>query len=129
VWKPALASGLVFRWVLPFVKDDPNPDERFGFGICGQMVFAAQDEGTRLLPALTFHAGTRKTQLFFGFAFGASDAVSFPNGTKQARVPSGASTDFVQKHGAKKPIWFVGIVIDGLAVTGEKKPQGGGGNP
>ena len=122
VWKPALATGLVFRWVMPYVKDDSTPDKRFGLGIGGQMVFAAQDAGTRLLPALTIHAGTSKTQLFFGLAFGASDVVSFPNGAKSIRVSSDAVTDFVQRNAGKKKIFFVGIVIDGLAVTGGKKP-------
>jgi len=121
VWKPALASGLVFRWTLPYVKNHPNPDDQFGIGFGGQMVFGAQEEGTRLLPALTFHAGTKKTQLFFGFAFGSSDVVKFPNGVKGVRVPSGSTQDFVQTHGGKKPIYFVGIVIDGLAVTGNGK--------
>jgi hypothetical protein len=129
VWKPSLASGLVFRWRLRYREDDPAPDDVFGLGVGGQMIFASVPEGTRLLPAVTVHAGTKSQQLFFGFAFGTTDKVAFPGDASHIRVAGGASTDFVLPHATKRPIYFVGIVIDGVAITKgtnepEAKPKG-----
>ncbi len=117
VWRPALATGLVLRWRLKYIQEDSTPDERFGIGLGGQMVFTPQPDGTRLLPAATFHAGTKSTQLFFGLLFGSFDSVEFPNGVSTVRVSTGSQPNFVRPGGDDGPGFFVGVVIEGVAVT------------
>jgi hypothetical protein len=115
VWRPALATGLVLRWSL-----EPNQSEenkKFGVGIGAQMVFTPQGDGTRLLPAVTFHAGTQDTQLFVGMLFGSTDRVRFPGGATSLRVADGLTPSFIEQNGRHNPNFFVGVVIDGVAVT------------
>lgn len=114
VWRPALATGLVLRWSLEPNQDDES--KKFGLGIGGQMVFTPQGDGTRLLPAVTLHAGTQDTQLFFGLLFGSTDKVSFPGGASNVRVADGLTPSFIEPNGRHKPSLFVGVVIDGVAV-------------
>jgi hypothetical protein len=113
VWRPALATGLVLRWSLEPKNDE---DDKFGMGLGGQMVFTPQAEGTRLLPALTFHAGTRDKQLFVGLLFGSTDEVRFPGGASTVRVADGVAPSFIEPNRRHKPNLFFGIVIDGAAV-------------
>lgn len=114
VWRPALATGLVLRWSLEPKQEDEN--KKFGVGIGGQMVFTPQADGTRLLPALTFHAGTQDTQLFVGMLFGSTDKVVFPGGASRVRVAEGLTPSFIQPNARHSPNFFVGVVIDGVAV-------------
>jgi hypothetical protein len=102
----------------PKEKDE---DKKFGLGLGGQMVFTPQADGTRLLPAVTFHAGTRNTQLFFGFVFGSTDRVRFPGGATSVRVADGLAPSFIEPHGRRAPSFFLGIVIEGAAVKGESQ--------
>ena len=119
VWRPALATGVVFR-IAPSAKKmrtSEERDEAFGVGLGGQMVFTPQGEGTRLLPALTVHAGTKATQLFFGLLFGSFDKVEFPNGAETIRVSAEGQPTFVRPNADGGPGLFVGVIIDGAAVT------------
>lgn len=115
VWRPALATGLILRWSLEPRQQDE--EKKFGVGIGGQMVFTPQGDGTRLLPAVTLHAGTQNTQLFFGLLFGSTDRVRFPGGASSVRVAEGLTPSFVEPNGRHNPNFFVGVVIDGAAVT------------
>jgi hypothetical protein len=114
VWRPALATGIVLRWV---ISEGEKDEEDFGVGLGGQMVFTPQGDGTRLLPAATIHAGTEKTQLFVGLLFGSFDKVVFPNGAESIRVPAENQPNFVRPREDSGPGVFVGVVIDGVAVT------------
>jgi len=114
VWRPALATGLVLRWSLE-PKNEVEKD-KFGVGLGGQMVFTPQTEGTRLLPALTFHAGTQDKQLFVGLLFGSTDEVRFPGGASTVRVAEGLAPSFIEPNRRHKPNLFFGVVIDGAAV-------------
>jgi hypothetical protein len=115
VWRPALATGLVLRWSLE--PNQQDEDKKFGVGLGGQMVFTPQGDGTRLQPALTLHAGTKDTQLFFGLLFGSTDKVKFPGGASSVRVADGLTPNFIAPNARHHPDFFVGIVIDGAAVT------------
>jgi hypothetical protein len=119
VWRPALATGVVFR-IAPSAEPEDTPevkDTKFGVGLGGQMVFTPQGDGTRLLPALTVHAGTKATQLFFGLLFGSFDKVEFPNGAETIRVSAEGQPPFVRPNADGGPGLFVGVIIDGAAVT------------
>jgi hypothetical protein len=100
-----------------YVKDEPNPDEVFGLGIGGQMVFVPAGDETRLLPAVTFHAGTKATQLFAGFILARFDKVVFPSGLDRIRAPTGTEADFVQPDADNRANFFIGVVVGGIAVT------------
>jgi hypothetical protein len=115
VWRPALATGLVLRWSMEPNQTDEN--KKFGLGIGGQMVFSPQGDGTRLLPAVTVHAGTRDTQLFVGILFGSTDRVRFPGEASSVRVADGLTPSFVEPNARHSPNFFIGLVIDGAAVT------------
>jgi hypothetical protein len=121
VWRPALATGLVLRWSMEPNQKDEN--KKFGLGIGGQMVFTPQGDGTRLLPAVTLHAGTRNTQLFFGLLFGSTDRVRFPGSGSGARVADGLTPSFIEPNARHNPNFFVGVVIDGAAVTHKSNPD------
>jgi hypothetical protein len=116
VWRPALATGLILRWSME--PNEEDKDKKFGLGVGGQMVFTPQGDGTRLLPAVTFHAGTRNTQFFFGFVFGSTDRVRFPGEASSVRVADGVAPSFIEPHGRRDPSFFLGIVIEGAAVKG-----------
>jgi hypothetical protein len=119
VWRPALATGVVVRVISkPKLKEPADTTaRRFGVGIGGQMVFTTQAQGTRLLPALTLHLGNRTTQLFGGLLFGSFDKVVFPNGAESIRVDSDDQPNFVKPDADSGPGVFLGVVIDGVAVT------------
>jgi hypothetical protein len=114
VWRPALATGIVLRWT---GQSRTENEDAFGVGIGGQMVFTPSGEGTRLLPALSLHAGTGNTQLFFGLLFGSFDRVVFPNGAESIRVPAEDQPNFIRPREDNGPGFFVGVVIDGEPVT------------
>ena len=117
VWKPALATGVVLRWRAHYVENDPDPDEAFGLGVGGQMVFVPAGDETRILPGVTFHAGTKTTQLFAGFLLAKFDKVVLPSGLDRIRVPTGTEANFVQPDADNRANFFVGIVVGGVAVT------------
>ncbi len=118
VWRPALVTGLILRWSME--PNESDPDRKFGLGVGGQMVFTPQGDGTRLLPAVTLHAGTRNTQFFFGLVFGSTDRVRFPGGASSVRITDGLTPGFIEPHGRRSPSYFLGIVIEGAAVKGAK---------
>jgi hypothetical protein len=97
-------------------KTPAEKDKKFGLGIGGQMVFTPQADGTRLLPAVTLHAGTRNTQLFLGLLLGSTDRVRFPGNASGVRVADGLTPSFIEPHGRRTPNFFLGIVIEGEAV-------------
>lgn len=70
-WQPAIATGLVIRYVFR-PRADPNDATRIdgiGLGVGGNFVFVPSGDSTKAAPALTLHFGTSGQQLFFGWLF------------------------------------------------------------
>jgi hypothetical protein len=123
VWRPAVSTGLVARYLL----SGSNPDEEtLGVGIGGHMVMfaAGADARIKLAPALTAHFGSLNMQVFIGYIFSASDEIRLPGIDGAARdgdqivVPVGTDPDqFVLGGVGNGPTIFVGLIIGGLSVT------------
>jgi hypothetical protein len=122
-WQPAVATGLVFRYVFTpsefarTTSNDPIKDG-LGVGLGAQFVFVPRGDVTRAAPALTLHAGRSSQQVFFGVVFAPSDKVEIPGGGTSAIVPvSFPTAGLIRPDARRRPQFFAGVVIGGVAVT------------
>jgi hypothetical protein len=129
-WQPALAVGLVFRYI-------PNPGatshDGVGIGVGGQFVFVPHGSSSRAAPAITVHIGTASKQLFLGAVFMPSDTVDIPGGGDRAVLSTGFQTSsLIRPDGGRGPTFFAGVVIDGKSLTSAPEapavPAAGGGH-
>jgi hypothetical protein len=125
-WQPAVATGLVFRYIPKpeYVgSDDQGGMKRdgFGIGLGAQFVFVPHGDNTRAAPALTIHVGRSSQQVFFGWVFAPVDKVEIPGGGPSAIVPAGfQATELIRPDAGRRPQFFAGVVIGGVAVTQPK---------
>jgi hypothetical protein len=125
-WQPAVATGLVFRFVpkAETVSKSTSGEELkdgIGFGIGGQFVFVPRGDTTRAAPALTIHVGKSSQQIFFGWLFSPVDRVEIPGGGTSAVVPAAFPTSsLLRPDSQRRAQFFAGVVIGGVPVT---RPQ------
>lgn len=128
-WQPALATGLVFRYVFSPKQDesDNSKVDGIGVGVGGHFVFVPHEGSTTAAPAVTIHVGNRNQQIFFGWAFVGVPTVDIPGGGPSAIVPSDFPLDSLRRgNGSRAPTFFAGIVIGGASVTQPKTPRSEG---
>jgi hypothetical protein len=122
-WQPAIATGLVFRYVphparVGTSKSGEEVMDGIGVGLGAQFVFVPRDDTTRAAPAITVHVGKSSQQVFFGVIFAPSDRAELPGGGKSAVVPVGFdAAGLIRPNGGNKIQFFAGVVIGGVAVT------------
>ncbi len=132
LWKPAVSTGIVGRWV--FEESDSVTPGSVGIGVGFHMVAlpGGADASIRLAPALTLHFGSRHLQWFGGVVFTGSDEIRFPtrkkgknsrNGDEIAVVAGTDPNSFVLEGIGYSPTLFLGITIGGISIT-----EVGGGN-
>lgn len=120
-WKPALSTGLIFRWRL----SDCGDEDCIGIGIGGHFVFVPHGDSTRPAPAITAHIGKAAMQLFAGVIFVPTDEAVFPNGGDKMVVPASFNpSSLLQTDSGAGPSFFAGVVIGGVPIF---KPTKSGG--
>ena len=117
-WRPAVSTGLVFRWLLE-PATEATAAEALGVGLGAHFVFVPKTEGaTRPAPALAVHFGKAAMQVFAGFIFVPTNEATLPGGGQRAVVPSSFDQSVLVRNDAGKgPSFFAGIVIGGVPVT------------
>jgi hypothetical protein len=116
-WRPSLSTGVVFR----FTRGLDTTGNVFGWGFGGNFVFVPSGKDAKPAPAITFHLGTRSTQLFIGSLFIPVDKAEMPGGTQRFVGPRNLDPQtFIRAGADRAPSFFAGIVVAGAAVTHTK---------
>ncbi len=111
-WRPAISTGLLFRFA------SPKDSLKCRWGVGAHFVVFEDGQETRTAPAITLNFGTERKQVFAGLLFTATDDLEFPRDPANPKhrrsevvVPTEDADSFVAKRVSSRANFYAGVVF------------------